>query len=294
MCSRPAQIFVLMAAFFAVAAWPHVARGVRAIVATERTREYADAARAAGAGPVAAARALPAGDARVPRRRGRAARAGAARRRSDGLVTSASGSSNPPPSWGTMLQDAASVSVLREAPWMLAPAAAIFLVACCCRSASGRRLDLWNTNTRSRLCATCTASFLRSRPPSPADGDVDARAITANVQPLDDAPGSPACSRSARTAKRALLDEDESDRVVAAAREGVPRDRVLLVGTGRESTRATIAATRRAAALGADAVLVRTPSYLQDADDDRRARRALHARSPTRRPCRCCSTTCPA
>ena len=36
---------------------------------------------------------------------------------------------------------------------------------------------------------------------------------------------------------------------------------MLIVGTGRESTRATIAASQRAAARGADAVLVRTPSF---------------------------------
>ena len=61
----------------------------------------------------------------------------------------------------------------------------------------------------------------------------------------------------------ALLDEDESDRVVATAREVVPRGRTFIVGTGRESTRAAIAATRRAAALGADAVLVRTPGFFK-------------------------------
>ena len=59
------------------------------------------------------------------------------------------------------------------------------------------------------------------------------------------------------------LDDDEADRVVAAARQEVPRDRPFLVGTGRESTRATITATRRAADLGADAVLVRTPSFFK-------------------------------
>ena len=59
------------------------------------------------------------------------------------------------------------------------------------------------------------------------------------------------------------LDDDEADRVVAVAREGVPRDRRFLVGTGREGTRATIAATRRAADLGADAVLIRTPSFFK-------------------------------
>jgi 4-hydroxy-2-oxoglutarate aldolase len=60
-----------------------------------------------------------------------------------------------------------------------------------------------------------------------------------------------------------LLDEDESDRVIAAAREAVPRGRPFIVGTGRESTRATVGATRRAAALGADAVLVRTPAFFK-------------------------------
>ena len=32
------------------------------------------------------------------------------------------------PTWGTMLQDAANMSLVAEAPWMLAPAAAIFVV----------------------------------------------------------------------------------------------------------------------------------------------------------------------
>jgi peptide/nickel transport system permease protein len=32
------------------------------------------------------------------------------------------------PTWGTMLQDAANVALLGDAPWTLAPAAAIFVV----------------------------------------------------------------------------------------------------------------------------------------------------------------------
>jgi 4-hydroxy-2-oxoglutarate aldolase len=44
----------------------------------------------------------------------------------------------------------------------------------------------------------------------------------------------------------------------------MPSNRPLLAGTGRESTVATIAATRRAADLGADAVLVRTPSFFKN------------------------------
>ena len=63
------------------------------------------------------------------------------------------------------------------------------------------------------------------------------------------------------TGEAVLLDEDESDRVVAIAREAWPAGRPFIVGTGRESTVATIHATRRAASLGADAVLVRTPGF---------------------------------
>ena len=59
------------------------------------------------------------------------------------------------------------------------------------------------------------------------------------------------------------VDEDEAERVIAAARERVPRDRVLLAGTGRQSTRAAIRATARAARAGADAVLVLTPYFFR-------------------------------
>src|SRR4030095_12971284 len=61
----------------------------------------------------------------------------------------------------------------------------------------------------------------------------------------------------------AQLDDDEADRVVAIVREGVPKGRPLIAGTGRESTKATIAATHRAAAAGVDAALVRTPSFFK-------------------------------
>lgn len=60
-----------------------------------------------------------------------------------------------------------------------------------------------------------------------------------------------------------LLDEAESDAAIAAARERVPGDRLCLAGTGRESTVAAVRAARRAADLGADAVLVRTPSFFK-------------------------------
>jgi 4-hydroxy-2-oxoglutarate aldolase len=61
----------------------------------------------------------------------------------------------------------------------------------------------------------------------------------------------------------AQLDDDEADRIVTLVREGVPKGRPLIAGTGRESTKATITATRRAAAAGVDAALVRTPSFFK-------------------------------
>jgi 4-hydroxy-2-oxoglutarate aldolase len=58
----------------------------------------------------------------------------------------------------------------------------------------------------------------------------------------------------------ASLEEDEKLTLVRIARARTAA-RTLLVGTGLESTRATIALTRKAADLGADAALVLTPSY---------------------------------
>jgi len=61
-----------------------------------------------------------------------------------------------------------------------------------------------------------------------------------------------------------LLEDDEADAVLTTARRHIPSNRTMIAGTGRESTAATIAATRRAAALGADFALVRTPSYFKN------------------------------
>jgi 4-hydroxy-2-oxoglutarate aldolase len=60
------------------------------------------------------------------------------------------------------------------------------------------------------------------------------------------------------------LEDDESDRLIGAVRDVVPADRPLLAGAARESTRATIAACRRAATLGVSAVMVRTPSFYKN------------------------------
>ena len=100
--------------------------------------------------------------------------------------------------------------------------------------------------------------------PTPLDHDdaVDGRALRSNIEQWMRT-GLSGVVALGSNGEAPLLDEEESDCVVAAAREAIPSDRVLIVGTGRESTRATIAASQRAAALGADAVLVRTPSFFK-------------------------------
>src|SRR3954462_5672977 len=59
----------------------------------------------------------------------------------------------------------------------------------------------------------------------------------------------------------ALVDDFEWDQAIVAARDAVPRDRVFISGTGRESTGGAIRASKRAAEHGADYVLVRTPGF---------------------------------
>lgn len=63
------------------------------------------------------------------------------------------------------------------------------------------------------------------------------------------------------TGEAALLMDDERRILIEAARQIVPKDRILLAGTGAESTRHCIARCRDAASSGADAVLVVAPHY---------------------------------
>ena len=122
-----AQVFWTMVVVLALAGWPYVARGVRAVVAAERGKEYAEAARAIGAGSwrILLRHLLPAS--------------------SGFLVVQATlllpafilaeatlsfvgfGFAEPTPSWGVMLQSAGQAGTLAEAPWLLSPAAAIVL-----------------------------------------------------------------------------------------------------------------------------------------------------------------------
>jgi 4-hydroxy-2-oxoglutarate aldolase len=94
------------------------------------------------------------------------------------------------------------------------------------------------------------------------DDEVDVRAIRSNVEKWSRS-GVGGVVALGSNGEAPLLDESESDRVVEAARDALPSTLLLIAGVGRESTRATIGAARRAADLGADAVLIRTPSYFK-------------------------------
>lgn len=67
------------------------------------------------------------------------------------------------------------------------------------------------------------------------------------------------------TGEAALLDLDERSALIDTAREMIPRDKWLIVGTGAESTRTCLRQTRDAASRGADAVLVVAPHYYASA-----------------------------
>lgn len=94
------------------------------------------------------------------------------------------------------------------------------------------------------------------------DDTVDAPALRRNVAKWMETPLAGLVVLGS-TGEAPQLDEDESDRCIETVRAAVPGDRVLIAGVGRESTRATIVAARRAASAGVDAVLVRTPSFFK-------------------------------
>lgn len=102
--------------------------------------------------------------------------------------------------------------------------------------------------------------------PTPFDaatGEIDLPALSRNLARLLRSPITGVLVLGSN-GEAGLLEESEADAIVCAAREAVPPGRTLLVGTGRESTRSTIAACVRAASGGADAVLVRAPSFFKN------------------------------
>ncbi|MEO0248758.1 MAG: dihydrodipicolinate synthase family protein [candidate division WOR-3 bacterium] len=60
------------------------------------------------------------------------------------------------------------------------------------------------------------------------------------------------------------LSEAERLKVVESARQVIPRDKLMIVGAGQNSTRETIAFILRVASMRADAVMVGTPHYYRE------------------------------
>ncbi len=58
-----------------------------------------------------------------------------------------------------------------------------------------------------------------------------------------------------------MLSEKEKVMALEAAREAIPKNKLMLAGTGGQSTRETIWLTKEAASIGADAVMVLHPFY---------------------------------
>jgi 4-hydroxy-2-oxoglutarate aldolase len=67
------------------------------------------------------------------------------------------------------------------------------------------------------------------------------------------------------TGESVLLSSAEADSLLAAGKEAAAPGKLLIAGTGAESTAETIARTKRAAALGYHAALVKTPYYYKPA-----------------------------
>jgi len=121
-------VFLLVSGIFVLVGWPFVAKGVRAIVAAERHREYVQAARSLGAGPL-----------RILTRHLIPACGGHLLVQATLLLPAfilaeatlsfiGLGFPDPVASWGTMLAGAGNYNAVARFPWTLAPAAAIFLV----------------------------------------------------------------------------------------------------------------------------------------------------------------------
>ncbi len=101
-------------------------------------------------------------------------------------------------------------------------------------------------------------------PFDPVTGDIAPLQFRQNIERLL-AQGVDGVVVSGSTGEAPLLDPDEQQHLVGLARETVQDGKWVIAGTGGESTRQTIAATKAAATAGADAVLVRPPSYFSAA-----------------------------
>jgi peptide/nickel transport system permease protein len=121
-------VFAFLTGVFALLGFPIVARGVRAIVVSERSRDYIAAARASGASParIVLRHLLPASRGYVG---SQAVLLFPSFVIAEATLTYAGlGFPETTPTWGTLLQETSQAVLFGEAPWALAPAVAMFLV----------------------------------------------------------------------------------------------------------------------------------------------------------------------
>mgnify|MGYP001046205357 FL=1 len=107
-----------------------------------------------------------------------------------------------------------------------------------------------------------TGSITALATPFTADGGLDLDAWRRLLQMQLDG-GTRAVVVAGSTGEAAMLDDGEYDTLLRTAVEFVAGRIPVLAGTGLSGTAATVARTRRAAALGADAALVVTPPYVR-------------------------------
>ena len=145
----PAATIVLVTVILAVVATPWIARGVRAIVSAERTSEYAEAARAAGASSwrVLTRHLLPATRGYVVTEAALLFPAVVVAEATLSFV--GLGLPDTVPSWGTALQEASNVTALSAFPWILLPALGVFLVT-------------WGVNVATESAVRSPESVVRS------------------------------------------------------------------------------------------------------------------------------------
>lgn len=101
-------------------------------------------------------------------------------------------------------------------------------------------------------------------PFDPVTGDLDVVAFRANLRSWVAHPIR-GILIAGSTGESVFLDDAERVALIEAAADVVPHDRVVIAGTGSESTRHTIHLTKQAADAGADAVLVSPPAYFKGA-----------------------------
>lgn len=96
--------------------------------------------------------------------------------------------------------------------------------------------------------------------PFAADGSVSIADLKHNIQ-MYNRVGLAGYVVMGSTGESVLLSKPEMEAVLVAVKETASREKKLIAGTGAESTAETIERTKRAAELGYDAALVKTPYY---------------------------------